>query len=45
MLACRRPATGIAPRDLHAVIGRTARARIPAGTVLNWDQLEGGEPA
>jgi len=45
MLACRRPATGIAPRDLEAVIGRTARARIAAGSVLNWDQLEGGEHA
>jgi N,N'-diacetyllegionaminate synthase len=43
MLACRRPATGIAPRDLETVIGRTARVRIAAGSVLNWDQLEGGE--
>jgi N,N'-diacetyllegionaminate synthase len=43
MLACRRPATGIAPRDLNAVVGRTARVRIAAGSVLNWNQLEGGE--
>jgi N-acetylneuraminate synthase len=43
MLACRRPATGIAPRDLPRVIGRVTAAAIPAGTVLQWDQLEGGE--
>lgn len=42
MLACRRPATGIAPRDLPRVIGRVAAAAIPVGTVLRWDQLEGG---
>jgi N,N'-diacetyllegionaminate synthase len=44
MLACRRPATGIAPRDRSAVVGRVARVPIPAGTVLNWDQLDGGAP-
>ena len=44
MLAFRRPATGIAPRDADAVVGRTARASIPAGTVLHWDQLEGEAP-
>jgi sialic acid synthase SpsE len=42
MLVCRRPATGIAPRDLDAVVGRRALCDIPAGTVLQWDQLEGG---
>ena len=41
MLACRRPATGIAPRDWDRVLGRTTRAAIPAGTVLQWDQLDG----
>ena len=45
MLVCRRPATGIAPRDLPRVVGRVALAAIPAGTVLQWDQLEGGAPA
>lgn len=43
MLVCRRPATGIAPRDLPRLIGRVAAAPIPAGTVLRWDQLEGGD--
>ena len=44
MLACRRPATGIAPRDWDQVIGRVARHDIAAGTLLQWDQLEGGAP-
>lgn len=39
MLICRRPATGIAPRDLDRVIGRRLRTAVPAGTVLNWDDL------
>lgn len=39
MLICRRPATGIAPHDLHLVIGQFARAAIGAGSVLQWDQL------
>lgn len=38
-LICRRPATGIAPRDLHLVIGQSARVTIAAGSVLQWDQL------
>jgi N-acetylneuraminate synthase len=40
MLACRRPATGIAPREWDQVVGRTARSAIAAGSVLQWDQLE-----
>jgi N-acetylneuraminate synthase len=39
MLACRRPATGIAPRDWERVLGATARTAIAAGTVLQWEQL------
>jgi N,N'-diacetyllegionaminate synthase len=39
MLACRRPATGIAPADQDRVVGRVARVALPAGTVLQWDQL------
>lgn len=42
MLACRRPATGIAPTEQDRVVGRTARVALPAGTVLQWDLLEGG---
>ena len=40
MLACRRPATGIAPRDLAHLIGRRARAPIAAGALLQWEHLE-----
>jgi N-acetylneuraminate synthase len=39
MLACLRPATGIAPGEWDRVVGSTARAAIPAGSVLHWDQL------
>jgi len=39
MLICRRPATGIAPRDLQRVMGQSARISIAAGSVLQWDQL------
>lgn len=45
MLVCRRPATGIAPRDLQRLPGRRMRVDVPAGTVLQWDQVEGGESA
>ncbi len=44
MLACRRPATGLAPRELPRIVGRTARAPIAAGSPLSWDDLEGGAP-
>jgi N,N'-diacetyllegionaminate synthase len=40
MLACRRPATGIAPGEWDRVVASTARAAIPAGTVLQWTQLQ-----
>lgn len=39
MLICRRPATGIAPRDLHRILGQFANTEIVAGSVLQWDQL------
>ena len=38
-LMCRRPATGIAPRDLPRVIGQFSRTAITAGSVLQWNQL------
>lgn len=44
MLICRRPATGIAPAGLPRIIGRRACVTIPGGTVLQWEQLEGGAP-
>jgi N,N'-diacetyllegionaminate synthase len=42
MLVCRRPATGIAPRELPGLVGRMTRSAIAAGTVLTWEQVEGG---
>jgi N,N'-diacetyllegionaminate synthase len=42
MLACRRPATGIAPAEWDAVLGSQALQAIPAGTVLQWQQLKRG---
>lgn len=39
-LACRRPGTGIAPRDLEALVGRRLRHAVAAGTVLQWSDLE-----
>lgn len=41
MLGCRRPATGIAPRDLQRVVGRCALVAISAGSVIQWNQLTG----
>lgn len=36
MLACRRPGTGIAPRDMPDLLGRHLRIAVAAGTVLHW---------
>jgi sialic acid synthase SpsE len=44
MLMCRRPATGLAPRELGRVVGQVTRVPLAAGAVLQWDQLEGGAP-
>lgn len=41
---CRRPATGIAPRDLHLVIGQFASEAITSGAVLQWDHLTATRP-
>ena len=38
-LLCRRPATGIAPRDLQILVGQFARTTIVAGSVLQWEQF------
>lgn len=39
-LLCRRPATGIAPRNLPELIGKRALAAISAGSVLQWSDFE-----
>ncbi|WP_457279356.1 N-acetylneuraminate synthase [Polaromonas sp. P5_D5] len=43
MLACRRPATGIAPRDFQRVVGRRSLVAIPADSVIQWNQLSDSE--
>jgi N,N'-diacetyllegionaminate synthase len=43
-IACRRPAGGIAPKHWNVVTHRRANVAIPAGTLLQWDQLEGVAP-
>jgi N,N'-diacetyllegionaminate synthase len=42
MLACRRPATGIAPKDIEGVVGQVAASDLAAGTVLQWAMLGPG---
>lgn len=39
-LVLMRPGDGIAPRELEQVVGRRVRRKLPAGTTLNWDDLE-----
>ena len=39
VLACRRPGTGLPPAMQHQVVGRTARTRIAAGTLLTLEML------
>lgn len=38
-VALRRPASGIAPRDIERVIGRRAARALQAGAVLRWEDL------
>jgi sialic acid synthase SpsE len=39
MLTYKRPGTGISPRHFDLVIGRVARADIPADTTLTWEMF------
>jgi N,N'-diacetyllegionaminate synthase len=40
MLTCKRPATGIAPRDLESLIGTRARTNIAADELLQWSMVD-----
>jgi N-acetylneuraminate synthase/N,N'-diacetyllegionaminate synthase len=40
MLTCKRPATGIAPRDLESLVGSRARVDISADELLQWCMVE-----
>ena len=39
MLTFKRPGTGIYPKHVDDVVGRTAREAIPEDTVLIWEML------
>jgi sialic acid synthase SpsE len=39
MLTYKRPGTGIPPKFLSTVVGRTARVDIAADQVLTWDMV------
>jgi sialic acid synthase SpsE len=39
MLICKRPGTGISPKQLGSVIGMTAKKNIKADEILRWDDL------
>lgn len=44
MLGCRRPATGIAPAHLTALVGRRLTRAVPAGQALQWSDVDGVPP-
>jgi sialic acid synthase SpsE len=39
MLTFKRPGTGIYPKHVEVVVGRTARVDIPEDTVLEWSMI------
>ncbi len=39
MLTCRRPATGIAPKDLPALIGRSLNKNVRVGDIIQWEDV------
>ncbi len=39
MLACRRPANGIAPKEMTALLGRTSKTPLSTGQALQWTQF------
>lgn len=40
MLTLKRPGTGIPPKEMNSLVGRTAVADIPEDTVLSWDMVK-----
>ena len=39
MIAIKRPGTGIAPKKLESVLGKTLVESLPVGAVLTWESL------
>jgi sialic acid synthase SpsE len=35
-----RPAIGIAPSDINNIIGKRLKKNVPAGHVLQWEDIE-----
>jgi sialic acid synthase SpsE len=40
MLEVKRPAIGIAPRDLEKIVGRTVRCDLEHDEPVTWDNLD-----
>lgn len=40
MIVIKRPGTGILPKDLNKVVGKTAKTDIKPGSLINWEQLQ-----
>jgi len=40
MLTVKRPGSGISPRDMDKLIGKTARGGIPADSLISWRQVK-----
>lgn len=40
MIAIKRPGTGIMPKDLNKVVGKTAKADIKPGSLISWRQIK-----
>lgn len=40
MLSIKRPGTGIAPKNINELIGKTIARDLKSGTVLQWEDLE-----
>lgn len=38
-LTCKRPASGIAPREWNNLIGKRTSRSLPEGTILQWDDI------
>ena len=40
MLICKRPGTGISPKEMHKLIGRRAKEDIPEDEIIDWGKIE-----
>ena len=40
MLTCKRPGTGIYPREMESIVGLKAKQDIPEDTTLTWEMFD-----